>query len=144
MDWLGSIGGVNDILIAIMGFFFCGFAEFNCTIQSLKFLDLNTGVSEHEAAEESKLMNQSTCERIILYLSWKYKCLMVCCTKSQSEKMKKMGDRLDNGLEDFENDTNWKILLMSFKETQNSVNGIKNTNSVGGALKDKILGNFNL
>lgn len=82
MDWLGSIGGVNDILVAIFGFFFCGFAEFNCSIQSLKFLDLDTGVNTEEAAEEAKLLKLSTCERIKLYVMYKYKCLMYCCTKA--------------------------------------------------------------
>lgn len=50
--------------------------------------------------------------------------------------MKKMSDRLDNGLDDFENDTSWKILLMNFKETKKSVKGF----GIGSSLKDKIGG----
>lgn len=52
MNWLGSIGGVNSVLIEIMGFFFCGFAEFNCSIESLKFLDQEQ-VNDEEELEES-------------------------------------------------------------------------------------------
>ena len=48
MNWLGAIGGVNKVLLDILGFLFCGFAEFNCSIESLKFLDLDTEVNEEE------------------------------------------------------------------------------------------------
>ena len=55
MDWLGTIGGVEYILLSIMSFFFSQYAEFNCSVMSLKFLDYESNVSEEEENEEAEL-----------------------------------------------------------------------------------------
>ena len=40
LDWLGSIGGVEDLLIIISAFFFGGYLQFNAVLSTLDTLNV--------------------------------------------------------------------------------------------------------
>ena len=82
MDWLGSIGGVEEILTKLLIFLFGGFANFNGVISNLDTLD----VKDHsicdpdvDSDEESRtILGLNTYERIGMYFLHTYNCCNKC------------------------------------------------------------------
>ena len=75
MDWLGSIGGIEQILIDLLIFLFGGYAQFNAVICTYKLLsgvknNFDYGAGEcggHKKdgeCDSDLISNLSTCERI--------------------------------------------------------------------------------
>ena len=78
MDWLGSIGGVEEMLTAVIIFCFGGYAQFNATISTFDSLVVRNNATEHGDIScdsiENEIKNQSTFERLHMYLIHCYKC----------------------------------------------------------------------
>ena len=75
MDWLGSIGGIEEILNKLLVFLFGGFLQFNAVLSTFNALTIkndHTGHSHAQSSDESDkvvtveeaVVNLSTCERI--------------------------------------------------------------------------------
>ena len=90
MDWLGSIGGIEEILNKLLVFLFGGFLQFNAVLSTFNALRIKNNHSFHshkqcsddsnsepETVEEA-VVNLSTCERIQIYLIHSYECFNFC------------------------------------------------------------------
>lgn len=111
MNWLGSIGGIKELLISFVCFIFGGFAEFNGFIQILNVLCVNQasdGQFENSRSsfasikipeEEDQIMNMSTKDRIKVYFMSQYKCLNSCCKLSNDSQL--MAKHIDKGLNQY-------------------------------------------
>lgn len=119
MDWLGSIAGIEEMLVKLLMFLFGSYAQFNVVIETITyFAEVKKCDHEHEMANKSEddshgheheggdhghshgpveetveeeLMNLSTFGRIGMYLYQKYKCFKICC---RSKKILKLKTRL--------------------------------------------------
>ena len=71
MDWLGSIGGIRDILMEMLSAFFGGYCAFNATLQTfgkMSVLELKDDGSGEIMSEEQKIIAKiGTIESIFMY-----------------------------------------------------------------------------
>ena len=71
MEWLGSVGGVEDILMDILIFFFGGYCQYNSIIETFGHLSEPLDIKGYKNdyhIEREKVKNTTQWERIQMYL----------------------------------------------------------------------------
>lgn len=127
--WLGSIGGVQAIIIQMLSFLFLPYLQFNYAVESLPLFDAY--VSLQEQKEEEEIMQMKTFARIQLWLFVNFKCLEKFVGKANLPKMKRQKERIKVGFKELKNDMNYLNLVLKFKEDKHVIK-IKQIESILG------------
>ena len=71
MEWLGSVGGVEDILMDMFCFIFGGYCQYNSIIETFDHLSRSLDIKGYNNdfhIDRDRVVKTTQCERIQMYL----------------------------------------------------------------------------